>query len=209
VYEPGGPARLPTRGNSGERRPRPGHVVHVFRWHCARQILAIFLCGRTSTHVQSATNLSTVETTRIVYASIARSGLSYRDVSELVCAAARRNRGDGISGILALVDQTFVQAIEGETTGVSALFQRIEADPRHSGIVLLGRTTIVRRSFGPWPMRLIRWSGVLTTARRKRLLHHFRMLTLKPEALSAQSALEFLEDLSETEVGAEHFTGLP
>ncbi len=54
--------------------------------------------------------------------------------------------------MLLYIEGGFFQVLEGEPAAVDAVYQNIEADPRHERITLIIREPIVRRSFGEWTM---------------------------------------------------------
>ncbi len=63
------------------------------------------------------------------------------------CAA--RNATAGVSGILLAANGVLMQVIEGPKDTVTALMERIAADPRHTGIEVLYDVQVPRRAF-PW-----------------------------------------------------------
>ena len=57
-----------------------------------------------------------------------------------------------ITGILLHKDDDFMQLLEGHEAVVSALFERIEKDPRHTDVVVVERNRIEERQFTHWSM---------------------------------------------------------
>ena len=53
----------------------------------------------------------------------------------------------------------FLQVLEGGRSQVSALYNRISADPRHRDVVLLSYDEIGERSFAGWSMGQVNWRG--------------------------------------------------
>lgn len=66
----------------------------------------------------------------------------------------RNNAAHGVSGALAYSPGWFVQALEGPEAAVDATFARIEANPLHGDIRVLGRTAAPARIFPDWAMAL-------------------------------------------------------
>lgn len=89
---------------------------------------------------------------RIIYVSTARLLPSRQTVDDILAASRRNNRRDGLTGLLIVGGQRFLQVLEGPASGLDAAYTRISADPRHFAIVQLERTAIQARSFSDWQM---------------------------------------------------------
>lgn len=92
---------------------------------------------------------------RLVYRS--RSLVAPEDkvtVKNIFEVSRRNNKRNHITGCLAQPDGHFVQAIEGRSAAIDNLMGRISADPRHEGIVILGRWFTPGRLFDSWAMVL-------------------------------------------------------
>lgn len=70
----------------------------------------------------------------------------------ILTASRRNNPGMGITGALLLVQDMFLQVLEGPQTAVEHTMQRISKDPRHSGVTVLLSTPADERSFADWGM---------------------------------------------------------
>lgn len=105
-------------------------------------------------------------------------------------AAAGRNKRSDIRSLLMADADTFIQAIEGPRGAVSALFQEISRDPRHTQVVLVEMseiaaytlprngltiardaakideawTRVTRRRTTPWPLSALQLRGLLKIA---------------------------------------------
>jgi Sensors of blue-light using FAD len=66
--------------------------------------------------------------------------------------ARAHNHAHGLTGILLYSRGHFMQMLEGEPGAVSALFHKIELDPRHHRVMTLFRQPIVARDFADWSM---------------------------------------------------------
>lgn len=89
---------------------------------------------------------------RIIYSSRA-TGSNLRDDHQSILAASRRNNGmDGVSGILWIRGDRYLQLLEGPPDSVAGTFDRIADDPRHTGITVLEDEPAVERQFGDWAM---------------------------------------------------------
>ena len=94
---------------------------------------------------------------QVVYISTA-ARIAEGDLEGILRAAKGNNRAAGITGFLMFNGQNFLQVIEGESEKVEALIDRIELDPRHSGLVVVSDLEISERCFGDWSMNLLRLS---------------------------------------------------
>jgi hypothetical protein len=72
---------------------------------------------------------------RLVYFSVRACADS--DLNQLSERAAVRNAAADVRSLLVADEGTFIQALEGPRGAVSALFQEICRDPRHTQVVLV------------------------------------------------------------------------
>ncbi|WP_199200460.1 BLUF domain-containing protein [Alkalicaulis satelles] len=91
---------------------------------------------------------------RLAYASRSLSGMGAPFVTELADYAASSNRRNRVSGVLFAQDDIFLQWLEGPRDTVCALMKRIEADPRHHEVSVLGSGWMAQRRYARWPMQL-------------------------------------------------------
>ena len=70
----------------------------------------------------------------------------------IVAVSMGRNRTVDITGLLLAHDGWFVQALEGPEIEVLALMLRINRDPRHRGVRILGSGVAEARLFRDWNM---------------------------------------------------------
>ena len=89
---------------------------------------------------------------RLVYVSDARSGLTGKDLDQILLSARRRNFFLDVTGMLMLVGGRFCQILEGTIENVNEVFGSIEVDRRHSNLQVLETKAIMRRSFPDWTM---------------------------------------------------------
>jgi hypothetical protein len=87
------------------------------------------------TYVSSATHLFT--------------GAQLRDLLE---QARDRNSREGLTGLLLYKGGNFMQVLEGGRQAVENARMRIEADPRHRGMLILLQGEIPCRAFPEWSM---------------------------------------------------------
>src|SRR5260370_7783908 len=84
--------------------------------------------------------------------SIDRAGGPMHDrIHDILIESVANNRRDDITGALIHDDKWFAQALEGPETLVSATFERILRDPRHSDVRLIKMQPVpVRPSAPSW-----------------------------------------------------------
>jgi hypothetical protein len=92
---------------------------------------------------------------RLVYFSLARPPEG-RGVEHLMPGilwqGRRRNLDDGVTAVLVNVGPYFVQMMEGQRDVLTALFDRIYRDPRHSNVEMVDFSSIRTRELGDWSL---------------------------------------------------------
>lgn len=88
----------------------------------------------------------------LVYASSAARAFSTEDLLTLLAQSRAKNERLGVTGILLYKDGDFMQVLEGEEQVVTALYERIAADPRHNSLTRLIQATHSQRQFPAWSM---------------------------------------------------------
>ena len=92
---------------------------------------------------------------RLIYASHLARGAE-RELSpmlqDILTASLRNNLNHRVTGMLIAHDGWFVQALEGPSEGVRAVYERIADDDRHTAPVVLDRGPVETRAFGRWIM---------------------------------------------------------
>ncbi|WP_421784974.1 BLUF domain-containing protein [Hyphobacterium sp.] len=89
---------------------------------------------------------------RLIYISTAKSGVTKKDVENILATARRVNAERGITGMLLYDSTSFMQLLEGPQDNVSKTFDEICRDGRHHNVVLIMRQTGVPRQFPNWTM---------------------------------------------------------
>ena len=89
----------------------------------------------------------------LVYVSAARHLLRRDELLLLLNDCRKRNAQIGVTGMLLYSEGTFMQVLEGPEQTVRALYRSIEADPRHSALIVMAEEKRHGRLFGGWPMR--------------------------------------------------------
>ncbi|MCC6242632.1 MAG: BLUF domain-containing protein [Gemmatimonadaceae bacterium] len=127
---------------------------------------------------------------RLLYASDAQAGLSYRDVLTIMEKAARANTTRGITGLLCYGFGQFLQVLEGERAMVNELYHHIVRDPRHAACQLLLVEDIAERDFPEWSMKVVNWSDAAASA---------QSASFAPSMMTGIEALDFLRRVAAAE----------
>ena len=93
--------------------------------------------------------------TRLVYASRIVDPIEgdlAASVTDILQVSRRNNRQAGVTGMLLTYAGFFVQALEGEDVRVQSTLDRVDADPRHCDVKVLGAEFSSSRAFGRWAM---------------------------------------------------------
>ena len=90
--------------------------------------------------------------THLVYVS-ARKRNCTDDEIEKILAACRANNGPlDITGVLLYSDTRFIQYVEGKSTALTGLYDKIKKDTRHEKVVMISYNPITERIFPSWQM---------------------------------------------------------
>jgi hypothetical protein len=89
----------------------------------------------------------------LIYVSSVGPQFREAELEPLAQAAATINVANAITGMLAYNGTHFMQLLEGEAARVEETLERIAADPRHSGLVVIRRDSRAARECPDWSMR--------------------------------------------------------
>ena len=130
--------------------------------------------------------------TRLVYYSQRNPSMNV-NVDELLAVCRRNNAAMNVTGMLHYNGTNFLQVLEGGRAEVSAIYHRIAADPRHVNIILMACNDVRERIFPSWSMGLHEGMSEET---KQIFLRYFPSNKVNPEAISVDSLLDFLQDVS-------------
>ena len=129
---------------------------------------------------------------RCLYASRAAAGMSNTILDDILAQSRRNNPAKGITGMLCISNNVFIQVLEGGRDEVCDLYHAIVRDPRHAHVRLLAYEEIAERRFGAWTMGQVNLSKVNPTL----LLKYFTRAELDPFNASGGATLSLLGELS-------------
>ena len=92
---------------------------------------------------------------QLVYASAATVDFTPEDLETLLQKARKNNTELDVTGMLLFKDGTFFQILEGISSVVHGLYDKIESDVRHSNVLILCEEEITERNFGEWRMGFV------------------------------------------------------
>ncbi|MHA7880586.1 MAG: BLUF domain-containing protein [Saccharospirillum sp.] len=97
---------------------------------------------------------------QLTYASEANFSSNQRggvetEVARILLQSRRNNPKDRLGGVLHYGNGYFFQCLEGERDKVTAAYERIATDPRHTRVQMLGMNTVQRRRFTDWSMKYV------------------------------------------------------
>ena len=127
---------------------------------------------------------------RCLYASRAAAPLTPAVMDSILEQSRRNNQKTGITGMLCMSDDVFIQVLEGGRDAVCELYTAIVQDPRHKGVRLLVYEEITER-FGHWTMGRVNIAKVNAAL----LLKYSEKAALDPFASSGRATMALLDEL--------------
>jgi hypothetical protein len=131
---------------------------------------------------------------RLMYASRVADTLKPEGLNAIMRKSTANNPAVGVTGVLCFSGEVFLQVLEGGRSQVSALYNRIAADPRHHDVVLLSYEEIAERRFAGWAMGQVNMK-MLNPAL---LLKYSEAAVLDPYAVSGAVSMALFNELVAT-----------
>jgi hypothetical protein len=97
---------------------------------------------------------------QLIYVSKAVGPQTPQTTEAILRTARAFNAANDVTGVLCEGQGVYLQAIEGESRTVTALYARIAADPRHGDLTLIHCESIAERRYGAWTMARVDLSDV-------------------------------------------------
>jgi hypothetical protein len=88
----------------------------------------------------------------IIYLSAGTQWFDETELRNILAISHVNNSRNNITGLLLYGEGNFIQLLEGEEAIVQQTFERISADPRHTGITHIAGGTLNERNFPAWSM---------------------------------------------------------
>ena len=131
---------------------------------------------------------------RCLYASRPTGPFTNSGLDTILEQCRSNNAAQGVTGLLCIANDLFLQVLEGGRDEVCELFNRILRDARHGNVRLLVYEEISERRFGNWTMGQVNVDKLNPAL----LLKYFRRAELDPFECSGQSSLSLLTELIDT-----------
>ena len=136
---------------------------------------------------------------RLMYASrvadtLKPEGLKPDALHAILKKSTTNNPAVGVTGVLCFSGSVFLQVLEGGRSQVSALYNRIAADPRHRDVVLLTYDEIAERRFAGWAMGQVNMNMLNPSL----LLKYSEAAVLDPYAVSGAVSMALFNELVAT-----------
>lgn len=128
---------------------------------------------------------------RLMYASRAATSVNQDELVAILKKSKVNNPGWGVTGVLCFSGSIFLQVLEGGRNAVSALYNRIAADPRHAEVVLLSYEEINERRFAGWSMGQVH----LNRLNPALLMKYSETAVLDPYAVSGAVSMALFNEL--------------
>lgn len=131
---------------------------------------------------------------RCLYASRPAKPLDGPFLDDILERSRKNNPKLGITGLLCVSDNLFIQVIEGGRDEVCELFNAIVRDDRHQQVRLLSYNEISERQFGNWTMGQVNIAKLNPAL----LLKYFKRPELDPFDCSGDATMALLGELVAT-----------
>lgn len=128
---------------------------------------------------------------RCLYASRAAGSIAPEILDSILEQSRRNNSRLGITGLLCMSEDVFIQVLEGGRDAICELYKTLVADRRHTNVRLLVYEEITERRFGNWTMGHVNFAKVNASL----LLKYSERAALDPFANSGRATMALLEEL--------------
>ncbi|MBI1339330.1 blue light sensor protein [bacterium] len=131
---------------------------------------------------------------RCLYASRAATAVSGKLLDGILEKSRANNPSVGVTGLLCVSGDIFIQVLEGGRDEVCDLYNAIVRDERHTEVRLLIYEEIAERRFGAWTMGQVNLAKVNPGL----MLKYFTRARLDPFSAPGRATMALLEDLVAT-----------
>jgi len=131
---------------------------------------------------------------RCLYASRPAEGLPPAALDGILEQSRRNNPPQGVTGLLCVAHNLFLQVLEGGRAEVCELYNAIVRDDRHRLVTLLVFEEISERRFANWTMGQVNVERLNPSL----LLKYFPRAELDPFSGSGRAALALLSEMVDT-----------
>ncbi|MBU6320367.1 MAG: BLUF domain-containing protein [Alphaproteobacteria bacterium] len=131
---------------------------------------------------------------RLLYASRADGPVASSTLDAILAQCRQNNPALGVTGLLVVADEVFMQVLEGGREEVCELYNQIVRDERHKQVRILTFEEISERKFGAWTMGQVQGGRI----NRALILKYFKRPEIDPFDMSGGATMSLLLDLVAT-----------
>jgi Sensors of blue-light using FAD len=131
---------------------------------------------------------------RLLYSSRSIGAPTATLLDEILAQSRRNNPEKGVTGLLCVSGETFIQVLEGGRDEVCDLYNAIVRDQRHANVRLLVYEEISERRFGAWTMGQVQATRINPAL----LLKYYRRARLEPNDSPGTATMALLHELVAT-----------
>lgn len=131
---------------------------------------------------------------RCLYASRAASPIDAKTLDAILEKSRSNNKPQGITGLLCIAGDVFIQVIEGGRDPVCELLKSIFSDSRHHDVRILTYEEIAERRFEDWAMGQVNMNKINPSI----LLKYSEKAEINPFFCSGETTMAMLSELLAT-----------
>jgi hypothetical protein len=128
---------------------------------------------------------------RCLYASRIPKVQSPATLRAILDSSRKNNTKHGITGVLVVAGDSFIQVLEGGRAQVCETYNHIAQDKRHMDVTILSFEEITQRNFEGWSMGEVSVAQLNPTV----LLKHSATLQIDPFTMSGAAVLAMLNEV--------------
>ncbi|TXD96150.1 BLUF domain-containing protein [Psychrobacter frigidicola] len=136
---------------------------------------------------------------RLTYISHYNPDNAKLEVARILQQAQRNNERNGVTGVLVLNDDFFLQSIEGARPVINELLGKLVEDTRHFSLQVIECREIEQRRWNKWSMKYLTPSE----QDKKYVLRFSAGTDFNPYLMSTSQVMMFIDTLSELQEQAE------
>ncbi len=88
----------------------------------------------------------------LAYVSVRKKNCTDEEIEKILAACKINNAPLDITGVLLYSESKFIQYVEGESSALMSLYDKIKKDVRHEKAVMISYNPIAKRIFPSWQM---------------------------------------------------------
>ena len=129
----------------------------------------------------------------IAYVSQVSENISEEEIDKILEKSEEYNKNNDVTGILLFSEGNFLQVIEGKKEIVDPLFDKIKADYRHQGLIIIFNRPIQRAELNGYKADFITQHKRINDENVSTYLKHIQTLDPKSQAVVKNLLKNFLK----------------